>query len=163
MSIARWICAGCLIGLTGVSGTADEFEMTEGVTEITSVRLTFDQENRFALFEEDVVVIDPAMKLTADKLTVHFDEDHQAEWIEAEGQVVIEQEGTTAWAGKATYDVASGKVFLEDEPRIRREQDMLEGETITFWRDDNKMICEPQARLVIYPEQGGTRDHLFGE
>ncbi len=134
------------------------------VTEITSVRLTFNQEERFALFEENVVVIDPALRLTTDRLTVYFDEHNEARLIEAVGQVVIEQEDTKAWAGKATYDLLSGKLFLEDQPRIKRNRDLLEGDTITFWRDDNKLICEPQARLVLYPEQGDTRDRmLFGE
>ncbi len=163
MKLSVWISAVCVFGLFAFDAYAEEFELTDNVTEITSVRLTFDQDRKFALFEEDVVVTDPSMKLTSDKLTVYFDDDNQARHIEAEGNVVIEQEETTAWAGKATYDVVSGEVFLEDGPRIRRGNDILEGETITFWRDDNRMICEPRARLVIYPDAGGARDRLFGE
>lgn len=163
MKRTRWIMCFCMIGWMAHAEPADEEGLLEEVTEITSVRLTFDQQKRIALFEEDVVVVDPSLKLTADKLTVYFDENNEAQLIEAEGRVVIEQEDTTAWAGKATYDVESGMVFLEIQPRIRRGRDLLEGDTITFWRDDNKMICEPRARLVIYPEKGGTRDHLVGE
>lgn len=163
MKTLIWMLCFCVLGWAVYAEEGGEEEGMEDVTEITSVRLTFDQEKRYALFEENVVVIDPSMRLTSDQLIVYFDENNQAKWIEAEGQVVIEQEDTTAWAGKATYDVSTGEIFLEMEPRVRRGRDILEGETITFWRDDNKMICEPQARLVLFPETGGTRDQLVGE
>lgn len=165
------VWAVALIGLVAVSVAADvedEFTIDKAeATVITSTRLTFDQQERYALFEEDVVVEDPSLRLLADRLTVFFDEQNQAESIEAVGNVLIEQEETTAWARKATYDVVSGMIFLEGSPRIRRGRDVLEGDTITFWRDDNKLICEPQARLVLFPGQkeghGGARGLMFGE
>lgn len=167
-------CAGALLLAGAHSGTAevvDEFDIDESqATVITSSRLTFDQQQHYALFEENVVVRDPSLHLTADRLTVFFDANNQAESIEAVGKVVIvqEEENTTAWAQKATYNVTSGKIFLEGSPRIRRGRDVLEGDTITFWRDDNKMICEPQARLVLFPDRedgraGGARGFMFGE
>ena len=57
----------------------------------------------------------------------------------------------------------TGKIVLAQKPRVLRGRDMLEGELITYWRDDNRMICQPQARLVIYPEQGGAKDGFLGE
>lgn len=143
---------------------AGDFEIDESVaTVITSTRLTFDQNEQYALFEENVVVRDPAMRMRADRLVVRFDENNEAQEIEAEGRVVIQQEETIAWAEKATYEMASGKIFMEGRPRIQRGRDTLEGDTITFWRDDNKMICEPQARLVLFPEKDGPRGLLFGD
>lgn len=174
-SIGVWLLGAVLAGAQTPSDAAgadaavmDEFALDESqATVITSTRLTFDQQQLFALFEENVVVTDPALKMTADRLRVVFTEDNQAESIEADGNVVITQEGTTAWAGKATYDVASGQILLEQSPRIRRGRDLLEGETITFWRDDNRMVCEPRARLVLFPNDGDSGasagDILFGE
>lgn len=142
----------------------DEFTMDEkDATVITSTRLTYDQQKRYALFEENVVVIDPSLKLTADRLIVHFDEENRARNIEAVGSVTIVQEDTKAWAGRAMYDVATGKIFMEKNPRIQRGRDILAGDTITFWRDNNKMICEPQARLIIFPQEGGAREKFLGE
>ncbi len=141
-----------------------DFEIDEAeATVITSKRLTFDQTHQYALFEDDVVVVDDSMRLTADRLTVFFDDDNQAELIEAVGNVVMQQEDTTAWARKATYSVEEGTIFLEGSPRIRRGRDVLEGDTITFWREDNRMICEPRARLVLFPDDGGSRDFLLGD
>ena len=55
------------------------------------------------------------------------------------------------------------KIVLAIKPRVTRGRDTLEGELITFWRDQNRMICQHQARLVIYPEKGGVKDQIFGE
>jgi lipopolysaccharide transport protein LptA len=109
------------------------------------------------------VVTDPDMKLTADRLVVRFSEDGQAEAIEAKGNVRITQMDKIAEADVATYTVEDGRIALEGNPKVHRGKDRLEGDTIVFWRDQNKMICEPHARLVIFPEKGGARDQLFGE
>ncbi len=156
----------CVLWVTGgyAQPVDDEFTMDEQeATVITSTRLTYDEQKRYALFEENVVVTDPSLKLTADRLIVHFSEDDRVRHIEAVGNVYIEQENTKAWAGRAMYDVISGKIFMEKNPRIQRDRNILAGDTITFWRDTEKMVCEPSARLVLFPEEGGPREKLWGE
>jgi lipopolysaccharide export system protein LptA len=135
----------------------------EAVTVITSEKLTFDYKKQYALFETNVLVTDPEMQLAADRLTVLFDDKRKAQSIKAEGRVTIRQADKTAQAGPATYDFKTGKIVLAIKPRVTRDRDMIEGEIITFWRDQNRMICQPQARLVIYPEKGGVKDQFFGE
>lgn len=166
-----WAVGGFLmLGMQGpVYADAEftgDFEIDESTaTVITSEKLTFDQKKHYALFEGNVVVRDPSLRMRSDRMTVFFDEDNQAQSIEAVGRVVIRQdvEETTAWARKATYDVASGEIFMEGSPRIRRGRDILEGDTITFWRDDNKMICEPKARLVLFPDGEGVAGFGMGD
>lgn len=160
---AYWIIIAFLVVAAISYAPAREDDTAAGVTVITSVRLTFDYDKQYALFEDNVVVTDPEMKLTADKMNVYFDDENQVKLIVAEGAVQIEQADKIATSGKATYKVATGTIVLEDEPRVRRGKDLLEGTIITFWRDENKMVCEPQARLVIFPDKGGTREQLFGE
>ena len=136
----------------------------EDVTVITSDRLTFDYKQKFALFEEHVVVTDPQMQITSDKLTAIFDANNTVQSLKAEGHVNIRQADKLATANVATYDVASGKIVLAGKPRVQRGKDVLEGEVITFWRNENRMVVYPQARLLIYPEKGGSRDHFqFGK
>ncbi len=166
--IARWtlrfVAAGLLFSSAAGRAETADFQIDEAeATVITSDRLTFSQQHQYALFEDNVLVRDGAMQMRADRLTVFFDANNQAEKIEALGRVVMRQEDTTAWARKATYDVAAGTIFLEGSPRIRRGRDVLEGDTITFWRADNKMVCEPRARLVLFPEEDGPSMSLFGE
>ena len=47
---------------------------SDEVTVITSDRLLYDYKNAFAVFDDNVVVIDPDLKLTSDHLLVRFDE-----------------------------------------------------------------------------------------
>ena len=136
---------------------------TGDVTVITSDRLTFDYDKHFAVFERNVVVTDPDMQLAADKLTVQFDEGGKAQTIKADGRVTIQQADKTSHSAVATYDVATGKIVLAGKPQVTRGRDVLEGDVITFWRNENRMICQPQARLVIYPEKGGAKDQFLGE
>jgi len=165
-SVAGSVLCGVLLVAPAFSDGDFEIDETKA-TVITSTKLTFDQIQQYALFEENVEVTDPSIHMTADRMTVFFTEDNRAEGLEAVGRVVITQEDTKAWAQKATYDVVSGKIVLTGSPRIRRGRDVLEGDTITFWRDDNRMICEPRARLVLFPddENEGSRPRgsLLGE
>jgi lipopolysaccharide export system protein LptA len=135
----------------------------EQVTVITSDRLTFDYQNQYAVFEKNVMVTDPDMQLASDKLTVQFDESGKAQTIKAEGRVTITQADKTSQSAVATYDVATGKIVLAGKPRVTRGRDVLEGDVITFWRNENRMVCQPQARLVIYPEEGASMDLFPGE
>ncbi len=135
------------------------------LTVITSERLTYDAEDRTALFERDVVVVDPGFRLTADRLTVRFDEENAVRTVVAEGNVVMTQEEQErrAWAGRAEYDVPTGRIVLEQEPRVEQGRDVLEGERITFWRDGQRLVCEPGARLTIHAGPGGLRATVEGD
>jgi len=129
---------------------------------ITSDRLNYDAQKQFALFERNVVVNDPSLKMKCDKMTVRFNAKSEVELIDAEGNVVLSQSDKTAWAAKARYEVSTGRITLDGSPRVMRGRDMLLGDRITFWRDQNRMEVEPRARLIIYPEKGGVRDAVSG-
>lgn len=154
-----------LAGLTAaaVESQAEIPAGTGEVTVVTSDRLTFDNQQRYARFEGNVVVEDPRLRIMADWLEIRFDENNRASIITARGSVRIEQEETVATAGEAVYEVGPGRIVLKIAPRVRRGNDLLEGEEIVFWRDRNKLVCGPSARLVIYREEGGVEDLLLGE
>ncbi len=40
-------------------------------------------------------------------------------------------------------------------------RNILEGEVITFWRDEQKLECKPRARLVVYSEDFGDTEDYF--
>ena len=159
------ICLGGVLWSSCLAGDVDAVTEadTQDMSVITAERLTFDYQQGYALFEESVKVVDPELNLTSDRLRVVFGEDDEVKTIVASGHVEIRQEDRIARAGKATYDLQTGRIFLEDKPRVQRSRDMLAGDTITFWRDENKMICEPRARLIVFPRDDGTREQLFGD
>ncbi len=137
-------------------------EAEEEVTIITSDQLTADYKQHFALFEGHVVVTDPQMQLTSEKLTLTFDTNNKIKTIKAEGKVNIRQTDKLAKSDVATYDIDSGKIVLSGKPRVMRGKDMLEGEIITMFRNESRILVHPRARLVVYPEKGGAREQFFG-
>ncbi|MCX6997579.1 MAG: hypothetical protein NTV49_10945 [Kiritimatiellaeota bacterium] len=164
LALALPAAAGAAAAEPPAKAPAAKADAGEDVTVITSDKLTFDYKQKYALFEEHVVVTDPQLQLTSDKLTAIFGTNDTVQSLKAEGHVTIRQADKRATANVATYDVASGKVVLAGQPRAWQGQNMLEGEVITFWRNESRMLVYPQARLLIYPEKGGTRDRLpFGK
>ncbi len=131
--------------------------LAEEPTVITSEKLTFDQAEGYALFEENVVVKDARMTLTADRLRVMFDKEGKAETIEATGNVHIVQPERESRSGVALYEVASGRIVLSDEPRITQGLHSITAERITIWRNQSRMIAYPKPVLRIFPDER-TRD-----
>ena len=133
----------------------------EKLTVITSERLTFDYAKHFALFEENVVVTDPELKILADKMTVVFDDKNAAKSVKCEGNVYLVQQDKKAKSDVAIYDVASGEIQLLGSPQVTRGQDVLTGNKITFWRNDNRMKVDGRATLNLAPDEKG-RSALSG-
>jgi lipopolysaccharide transport protein LptA len=124
---------------------------------ITSTKFDLDLQKRKAVFEENVVATDHEIKILSDRLEVFFTEDNKADRIEAEGRVTIFRNDLKATSEKATYDMKEGKLQLMGNPRIQRDQDTLTGETVTLWRNSRRILCEPNARLVIASDQEMNR------
>ena len=164
--MSKRLCWGVMwlvVALGGAVGAQPTYEDRGDLTVVTADRLVFDYSKQYALFEGNVVVNDPNMSLQADTLIIKFNQESDVQSIVAKGHVVIEQTDKRAESGVAAYDVVSGKVVLEENPVVRRGKDLLTADVITFWRDENKMVCEPRARLVIFPGEDGPRAKLIGE
>lgn len=143
-------------------GTVDDVASVGELTVVTSDRLEYDAQKGSAVFERNVIVSDPNLKMKCDKLTIFFTGTSQVTRVLAEGRVVMSQDDKKAWAAKATYDLATGQIELEGDARVMRGRDMLLADTITYWRDQNRMVGRPNARLIIYPEPGGKNTILKG-
>lgn len=170
-TLAKWMAAVAVAGLcAGVPMTAQaaleddgrSLEASPTATVVTADKLTFDYIKKFALFENNVLVNDPRLQLSADRLTIIFTEDGGAQTIKAEGKVLLTQGEKKARSDVATYDVVSGKIVLAGgPPQVMQGRNILEGEVITFWRDEQKLECKPRARLVVYSEDFGEPDEIF--
>lgn len=159
-AVICWLLAAVVVQAAETKPAGDN---ASDVTVITSEKLTFDYLKQYALFEKDVVVVDPQMKIYADTMLVLFSDDNKAKSIKAEGNVIIVQEDKRAKAAVAEYKVDLGEITLTGEPMVTSGRNILTAEVIKFWRDDNRMECKPRSRLVIYPEEDSGVDSLFGE
>ncbi|MFA7256375.1 MAG: LptA/OstA family protein, partial [Kiritimatiellales bacterium] len=121
-------------------------------TVITSKELFLDYKAHKARFEKNVHVKDSKVEMFCDELEIRLGQDNQINWIGASTGVRILHEGREALAGNAEYDIKTDEFVLQDNPRILDGKNMLMGETIRFWRESKRMVCEPSARLVVYSD-----------
>lgn len=167
-TIGKWIWAAALglcAGLPARAALDDDgraLEASATATVVTADKLTFDYIKKFAVFDGNVVVNDPRLQLSSDKLTIIFTEDGGAQTIKAEGKVLLAQGDKKARADVAVYDVATGRIVLSGgPPQVMQGRNILEGEVITFWRDQQRLECKPRARLVVYSEDFGDPESYF--
>lgn len=123
------------------------------VTVITSKELFLDYKARKARFERDVHVQDPKMEMYCDELEILFNENNEIDWIGARTDVRILHGERKAYAGSAEYDVKTDEFVLKDQPRIVDGRNVLTGDLIRFWRGDQRMVCEPAARMIVYSDE----------
>ena len=147
------ICS-VLPGIPFLSAFAQEAAVEEQVTEITSDKLFFDYEEKKAIFTGNVVVTDPDLQLTADKLVVTMTPEDEIDRLDAEGNVEIKMEGLHSRSGKAVYTLGDSKVVLTDGPQVSREGSVMTAEKITYWRLENRMEAFPRARVIMFREPG---------
>ena len=160
-ALAAGLCAGAP-ARAAMEDDGRSLEASPDATVVTADKLTFDYIQKFALFENNVQVNDPRLQLSANRLTIVFTEDGGAQTIKAEGKVLLTQGDKKARADVATYDVVSGKIVLAGgPPQVMQGRNILEGEVITFWRDEQRLECKPKARLVVYSEDFGDAESYF--
>ncbi|MBN2685513.1 MAG: hypothetical protein JXR40_09565 [Pontiellaceae bacterium] len=159
----RMICEpNALLELKGESGQEIEgFDGTTFDTEIRANRITYDELEQRADVVGDVRVRDAQGSMTCDLVTVHLNASNRVDSVEASGHVALDSQGRTASGEKATYEYAQGLILLEGMASVSDGTNRLSGELIRFWSGDNrKVICEPNALLVV---SGETEPRADGE
>ncbi len=153
---------GVLLTIAGIAAAQEEVDPTTQPTTIDARQLEVNYEKNVAVFVGDVVVVDPQLRLSADRMTVTFDPaNNRIARVDADGRVKISQEDKSAEADRAVYTVADGKIVLTGHARVYREQDMLTADEIIFFRGEDRMIARPNPRLTFYPTRGGLEERLM--
>lgn len=142
----------CCIAFQTMADDSSEAKKDEPQTTITcDGNMDMHYEENKAIFHDRVVVEDPRMKMTADEMTVYFDpKSKDIEKVIAEGSVNFKKEDKSAKAAHAVYTALDGKVILTGSPMVKKGENVMTGEKITFYRDDSRMIIEPSAKLILY-------------
>jgi len=139
--------------LVSAIGTAyGEATVETKETVITSGQLTYDYKRSIAVFEEDVVVEDPQVRIESDTLTVMFDQTNDIKSVTSLGNLRISSENRRAQCRKAIYLARRGEILLNGDAKLYRDRDMLAGNQITFWLNEERVLCKP-GRLVIHPQR----------
>lgn len=120
--------------------------------------MSIDINNNIATFTNDVVIDDQEMKIECNKMIVAFISDKenknnkQIKHVECIGDVILTRKLTSekdkqngqqkATAGRAIYEMATGKIILKEKPVLYRGEDYIKGSLITIWRDSQKMSVD---------------------
>ena len=160
----RILVAGtCSVLLTGIcateafSGSKDIVKKGRitGKTVIISDRASFDYARSIAVFEGNVEVADPEVKMKSDKLTLLFDGTNDVRSATAVGNVNVRHLNKTATCRKAIYIAESGEIIMTGNVILKDGPDTVSGRIVHVWVDEEKMTVEP-GRVIIYPKKQKT-------
>ncbi len=144
-----------------------EFEADDGGATVITCDgpMEVDYGNNIIELKDNVIVRDPKMDMRADYMRVFFAADTRSiNKVIAEGRVRFKKDDKQAKSKHAVYNGSDGSVVLTGHPMVKRGMDILKGEKITFFRNDERMLCEPSAQLVFYDskvEQNTDQDWFW--
>ena len=138
------ITAASGLELDGVSSSLTE------MMEVRGNRVVYDEAQGVAELIGNVRVRDPQAAMNCENIRIYLKDDNEIDWIEAVGEVIIQSEDMKALADRAMYYADEGKFALEGEPKVKRGPNVMTGDRILFWHETRRMICEPNARVLLY-------------
>jgi lipopolysaccharide export system protein LptA len=119
-------------------------------TVITSDSLMFDYGRSTCVFEGNVVVTEPRVKLKCAKLYVFFDATNNVDSVVATDSVRVTQDNKRGTCDKAVYTAKTGAIVMTGNATLHRARDSVSGDEITIYVDSEKVTCTP-GRLVVFP------------
>jgi lipopolysaccharide export system protein LptA len=123
------------------------------ITEIRSDRLVYNEEQALAEFDGNVRVRDPRAAMNCGKVRLHLKESNEIDWIEALYEVIIQSDERKALADQANYYADEGKFVLNGDPKVMEGRNIMTGDRIIFWHESRRMVCEPNARALLFPDE----------
>ena len=142
------------------SVTAESATNKPSETTITSDEMSYDYKRSIAIFQDNVVIVDPQVRLEADALTVLFGSTNEIKSVTAVGNVRIKSADKSASCNKAIYLAQSGEILLSGNAKLMRNNDTLEGKQITFWLNEERVLCKP-GKLIIHSDQERSGTDVF--
>ena len=119
-------------------------------TVVTSDSLLFDYGRSTCIFEKNVVVDDPRVKMKCDKLYVFFDSTNNVDSIVASGSVRIWQDEKLGVCDKTVYTEKTGAIVMTGNAKLQNGNNLVQGKEIKIFVNSEKVFCTP-GRLVIFP------------
>lgn len=151
----RWYLLAAIVAAIGIGGTWQAPAQKAAPvpnTVITSDRLTFDYNRMVAVFDGNVDARDPEVHMTGERLTVFFEGSNEVKSVTAIGNVRVYHRDRRAECDRAVYIKRLGQVEMTGNAKLYRGRDVVEGDAITFWLDEERMLVEP-GTLILYPEE----------
>ena len=140
--------------MTGTNDApAEGVSVAQETTKVRADHMVYEEQKRQIVLSGAVRLRDPRADMDCNKVILHLKEEQKIDWIEALGEIIIQSGGRRAIADRATYYLDEGRFVLEGDPKIKQGPNILTGDRITFWQKDQRMVCEPNARALLYPDE----------
>jgi lipopolysaccharide export system protein LptA len=125
------------------TGRGFGFTASRAPIDITSDTVEMDQKQNTATFKGNVVAKQEDVTLYANTLVVVYDPDtKKLKEIIATGNVKVVQLDRRATGQKVTFDQDENKVVLDGDAVIREGANVIRGERITFYVEEERSVVE---------------------
>jgi len=126
------------------TGKGFGFTASRAPIDITSDTVEADQKQNTATFKGNVVAKQEDVTLYANTLLIIYDPDtKKLKEIIATGNVKVVQMDRRATGQKATFDQDKNKVVLDGDAVVREGTNVIRGERITFYVEEERSVVEP--------------------
>jgi len=152
----RMVCEpNALLEIKGGAGfsVAELADGADGDMEIRADQVAYDESRGLAELRGNVRLRDPRVAMNCENVRIYLKDRNEIDWIDAVGGVIIQTKERKALAERATYHGDEGKFTLLGEPKVMQGLNVMTGEKIVFWHATRRMICEPNARVLLYLDE----------
>jgi lipopolysaccharide export system protein LptA len=126
------------------TGKGFGFTASRAPIDITSDSLESDGKQNTATFKGNVVAKQEDVTLYANTLVIVYDPDtKKLKEIIATGNVKVVQLDRRATGQKVTFDQDKNKVVLDGDAVVREGTNVIRGERITFYVEEERSVVEP--------------------
>ncbi|NWG04577.1 MAG: lipopolysaccharide transport periplasmic protein LptA [Syntrophaceae bacterium] len=120
------------------------FTASRAPIDITSDTVEADQKTNTVIFKGNVIAKQEDTTLYANTLTIFYDPNtKKLKEIVAVGNVKVVQLDRRATGQKATFDQDKNKVIMDGEAVVREGANVIRGERITYYVDEERSVVEP--------------------
>lgn len=124
---------------------------------ITSDSMEAETKANKVTFKGNVVARQKDMTITSSELTATYTDDgKELREVLATGNVRITQQDKIAVADSALFLNTERKIVLTGNPKVWQGKDLVSGEKIIYYLDEDRTIVEGGTRAVIHPEKEGA-------
>lgn len=134
----------------------EETEVKLGHTVITSDSLTYDYKRSIAIFEKNVVVQDPEVRMESDRLNVQMAGTNAVRSVTATGNVRFWNGDKEGRCDKAIYVARTGEVLLHGNAQLIRGKDVVRGREITFSIYEDRVRVTPATMIIFSDGDSGV-------
>lgn len=134
----------------GVAFSGMEHDASAPV-EIVSDQLSVDQAENLAVFVGNVIVVQAALRLSADQVRVEYSDDDSSDisTVVAIGNVTFVNGAEAAEAQKAVYTLASGEIVMTGDVLVTQGRSALSGEKLVVNLDTGKGEMIGRVKTIL--------------